>query len=68
MNVVQIKTSALTGAQIDVTQQSDIRYWTRVLGVTAHDLCLAVSAAGNLPADVRAEVRRRRKMFSPAKF
>ncbi|URX61745.1 DUF3606 domain-containing protein [Luteibacter anthropi] len=55
-------------ARIDTSQVSDIRYWTRTLGVTPNDLCLAVAAVGDIPADVRAEIRRRRRLFTPGRI
>ncbi|NII07278.1 DUF3606 domain-containing protein [Luteibacter anthropi] len=65
MNVVGINTTDLSKIRIDINQATDLRYWMRNLGVTAHELCLAVAAAGDVPTDVRAEIRRRRRMFAP---
>lgn len=65
MNVVSINSAHPSNRRVDVTQVAELRYWMRNLGVTAHELCLAVAAAGDVPTDVRAEIRRRRRMFTP---
>ena len=65
MNVVSINSAHPSNRRVDVTQVAELRYWMRNLGVTAHELCLAVAAAGDVPTDVRAEIRRRRRMFAP---
>lgn len=64
MPPIHIDTLASIHGRVDTSQASSIRYWTRTLGVTTHELCLVVASVGDLPADVKAEIRRRRRLFS----
>lgn len=48
-------------AKVNVCLPSDIRYWTRVLGVSETDLRKAVMLVGDSSWHVRAELRRWRR-------
>lgn len=48
--------------RVNVALRSDIRYWTRVLGVSELALRSAVKNVGEHSWDVRAELRRRRRL------
>jgi hypothetical protein len=47
--------------RVNVCLRSDIRYWTRVLGVTEEALRKAAMNVGDLSWNVRAELRRNRR-------
>jgi len=47
--------------RVNTALRSDIRYWTRVLGVSELALRSAVKNVGEHSWDVRAELRRRRR-------
>lgn len=43
--------------RIDLDEPQDVRYWTRTLGVTPHQLCEAVCAVGDATEAVRNYLR-----------
>lgn len=45
---------ALDGKLISLTQDHEVAYWTKALGVPVEDLAAAVEAVGHSAADVRA--------------
>ena len=47
--------------RVNVCLRSDIRYWTRVLGVSEEALRKAAMTVGDLSWNVRAELRRNRR-------
>ncbi|NID06837.1 DUF3606 domain-containing protein [Luteibacter jiangsuensis] len=47
--------------KVNVCLRSDMRYWTRVLGVSELSLRKAVLTVGDSSWDVRAELRRKRR-------
>lgn len=47
--------------KVDVCLRSDMRYWTRVLGVSEAELRKAVVSVGPASWDVRVEIRRHRR-------
>lgn len=43
---------------ISLSEDHEVAYWTKTLGVTADQLKKAVAAVGNTPAAVRAHLRK----------
>ena len=47
-------------SKIDLTEQTSVRYWCRMLGATPLEICRAVESVGPDPAAVRAHLKRRK--------
>ncbi|MDB6060310.1 MAG: hypothetical protein JWM78_413 [Verrucomicrobiaceae bacterium] len=48
----------IEGARINFSEQSDIDYWTKKLGVSEHDLRSAAQAVGSSVDKVAAKLKR----------
>lgn len=51
-------------SQVNVLEAQDLKYWCRALGVSVERLVQAVAEVGLMADDVRAELRRQRKIGS----
>jgi len=61
MNVTPFVSAPSDLTKVNVCLRSDMRYWTRVLGVSELSLRQAVLTVGDSSWDVRAELRRKRR-------
>ncbi|MDQ0010400.1 hypothetical protein J2T07_002590 [Luteibacter jiangsuensis] len=60
MEMMKRSTRPADATKIDLESRTEVNWWVRSLGVSEQSLRDAVKRVGQVPGDVRAELRRRR--------
>lgn len=64
MTELKLTRGPTDASRVDVHEARDLKYWSRALGVSPERLILAVQEAGVMADDVRAELRKQRRLSS----